>query len=459
MGCKEYFLMSIAVISLMVSGVCIASDGKPVFREVSVHDPVAIKVDGTYYVFGSHLAAAKSDNLISWEQISTRLSDNNRIIPQATKELAEPLKWAGTDTTWAKGILELNGKYLLYYCVSTWGSPRSAIGIAVSDYIEGPYKDQGMFLYSGLHGNNEAEFYNRSTHPNAIDPDLFFDVEGRLWMVYGSYFGGMFILEMDPETGLPIPDQGYGKKLIGGRHAAMEGPHIQYNPETEYYYLFVSYGTLDAQGGYNIRVVRSKNPDGPYYDPAGHDVADAVGSASVVYGAKLMGNFLFTESNLGYVSPGHNSTIYDQELQKNFIFFHTRFPGRGERHNVRVHQMLMNTEGWPVVMPHRYAGETVRSYDLDEIVGKYQYVNHGKGTTHIVTNSTLIELTRDGQITGAVLGTWRQTGDYTVDLVIDDVTYHGAFLEQWDSGLLDFVMTFSALSERGVSIWGSRLVK
>ena len=35
--------------------------------------------------------------------------------------------------------------------------------------------------------------------------------EGKLWMVYGSYSGGIYIMEMDPNTGFPLPDQGYDK--------------------------------------------------------------------------------------------------------------------------------------------------------------------------------------------------------------------------------------------------------
>lgn len=429
----------------------------PVFREVSVHDPVAIKVDGTYYTFGSHLASAKSDDLIQWQQLSTNVSNRNRIVPNARIELAESLEWANTDTTWAKGIIELNDKFYLYYSVSTWGSPRSAIALMTADYIEGPYQYQGMIINSGIQGAAPGQSYNRAIHPNAIDPDLFFDTEGRLWMVYGSYFGGMHILELDPETGWPLPDQGYGKRLWGGSQAAMEGPHIEYNPETGYYYFFISYGTLAADGGYNIRVARSENPDGPYFDPAGGDMIRATGASTMLYGAKLVGNFLFAESDIGYVSPGHNSTYYDKELGKYFIFFHTRFPGRGEYHNQRVHLLLMNTEDWPVMAPHRYAGETPSPYLVEDVVGEYQYVNHGRITSARITNSTKVLLTGDGRVSGAVEGTWEFTGDYTVTITIGDEKYYGVFLEQWDSGLRKWVMTFSALSNNNEAIWGSQI--
>nr|WGE04765.1 hypothetical protein P5640_19670 [Bacillus subtilis] len=78
-------------------------------------------------------------------------------------------------------------------------------------------------------------------------------------MVYGSYSGGIFILEMNPKTGFPLPGQGYGKKLLGGNHSRIEGPYVLYNPDTQYYYLYLSYGSLDATGGYNIRVAAPRN--------------------------------------------------------------------------------------------------------------------------------------------------------------------------------------------------------
>src|SRR5690554_479265 len=434
----------------------LVSDG-PEFTEVSVHDPMAVRDNDTFYVFGSHLAAAKSNDLIAWLQISTHVHDNNPLVPKVYQEFGESLEWAGTDTTWAKSIIKLNGKYHMYYSVSTWGSPKSAIALATADDIEGPYKYEGMILNSGLHGDQEGERYMRAIHPNAIDPHVFYDHKGKLWMVYGSYFGGIHILEMDAETGRPYPGQGYGKRLTGGSHAPMEGPEIHYHPETGYYYLFVSFGTLAAHGGYNIRIARAENPDGPYYDPSGNDMREATGRAIQPYGARIIGNFRFVESKIGYLSPGHNSFYYDSQTGKGYIFFHSRFPGKGEAHNLRVHQILMNSEGWPVCAPHRYAGETAGACSTEEVTGIYQYVNHGKSLSAVVNESVKIELAADGTIGGTVEGEWKMTGDYTFDLSIDGIVYHGVFLEQWDNGLKKYVMTFSALSEQGTAVWGSRV--
>lgn len=50
----------------------------------------------------------------------------------------------------------------------------------------------------------------------------------------------------------------FWKRLLGGGHKSIEGPYILYDEESGYYYLFVSYGSLTREGGYQMRVFRSK---------------------------------------------------------------------------------------------------------------------------------------------------------------------------------------------------------
>ena len=77
------------------------------FQEVSVHDPSIIEVNGMYYVFGSHLAGAKSEDFINWELLSSGVNKTNSIIPNTTKELEEALTWAQSDTLWAPDVIQL----------------------------------------------------------------------------------------------------------------------------------------------------------------------------------------------------------------------------------------------------------------------------------------------------------------------------------------------------------------
>lgn len=450
---------------------------EPSFRWAVVHDPSVIKVNDTYYVFGTHLQVAKSDDLMHWTQISTSAHGGNPIIPNINEELREALAWARTkNDIWAPHVIQLSdGRYYMYYCASTFGSSRSVIGIAVSDDVEGPYTHYALIVKSGqvysVDGPSEdGTPYNPREHPNALDPHTFYDKRGDLWMVYGSWFGGIHILKLDPRTGLPFPGQGYGKRLAGGNHSSMEGPFILYSPDTDYYYLFLSFGGLDYRGGYNIRVARSKNPDGPYYDPEGKNMENCVGDRTAIanYGAKLVGNFTLSEEKtmdfkaFGYVSPGHNSAYYDSDAGKYFIFFHTRFPGRGETYQLRVHQLFLNEDGWFVMAPFPYAGETISELPMVEIVGEYQVINHGKEISSEIKQPVRIHLNEDGTITGTLEGRWHKNGYHVTLRVTEDekeVIYKGVILKQWHFSEEKWVTVFTALSDRGVSLWGIRVEK
>jgi arabinan endo-1,5-alpha-L-arabinosidase len=452
------------------------------FQNASVHDPSVLKVGDTFYVFGSHLASAKSKDLMKWTQVTDSVSATNPLFLNGAAnvftELADTFSWAQSNTLWAADVIQLaDGKFYMYYNACKGDSPRSAMGVAVADHIEGPYVNKGIFLKSGMWGqaSPDGTIYDALKHPNAVDPDVFFDKNGKLWMIYGSYSGGIFIMQMNPTTGKPIEGQGYGKRLTGGNHSRIEGAYVMYSPATQYYYMFTSFGGLDAVGGYNMRVARSVNPDGPYLDAMGNDMANVKANpakplfddASIApYGVKLMGNFLFerrlgdvgTGIGTGYVSAGHNSAYYDAATGKHFLIFHSRFPERGEQHEIRVHQMFMNADGWPVVAPYRNTNETAAAVRREFVLGDYMYVNHGKEITAAIKKSQLITLNTNGTISGAVAGTWTLVGDKQVEISIaGGAPFKGVFVNQWDETSKNYVMTFTAQSREGVAIFGSRL--
>lgn len=450
------------------------TDVRKSFMDVSVHDPSVLKVGDTYYIFGSHLAAAKTTDLMHWTLIDSGVKKDNKIIPDAMTEMKEAFDWAKTTTFWAPDVIQLeDGKFYMYYCNCEGSSPLSALGVAVSDNVEGPYKNLGIILKSGMGADipsEDGDTYNASVQPNAIDPCVFYGKDGRLWMSYGSYSGGIFVLELNPKTGMPL-QKGYGKKILGANHLRIEGSYVMYNPQTDYYYMFLSYGGLASDGGYNIRVCRSKNPDGPYYDSQNQDMINCKGpngsffndAAAAKYGVKLMGNYRWNwiegengKIRKGLVSPGHNSAIFDESTGKYFLIFHTRFENSGEAHEVRVHQMFFNENGWPVVAPYRYAGETiVSSYDEKEITGPYKFINHMNDTTKEIRGSSIIWLNSDHTISGDAEGTWKITSGANVKITIKGIEYSGVFLKQWDEYGLKNVMTFTVQSEKGVSLWGS----
>jgi arabinan endo-1,5-alpha-L-arabinosidase len=452
------------------------------FKNASVHDPSVIKTGGTYYVFGSHLASAKSTDLMNWTQITDSVSATNKLFLNGSSnvytELAETFSWAQSNTLWAPDVIRLaDGRYYMYYNACKGDSPRSALGVAVANNIEGPYVNKGIILKSGMWGqaSYDGTIYDALKHPNTVDPNVFFDNGGRLWMIYGSYSGGIFIMQMNPVTGMPLPGQGYGKRLMGGNHSRIEGAYVMYSPVTQYYYMFTSFGGLDAAGGYNMRVSRATSPDGPYFDAQGVNMANVKADptkplfddASIApYGVKIMGNFLFerklgelgTGIGTGYVSAGHNSAYYDAATGKHFLIFHTRFPERGEQHEIRVHQMFMNADGWPVVTPYRNTNETLAAVPRGFVFGDYMFVNHGKDISATIKKSKFITLNANGTISGAVSGTWALVGANQAEINLPGSSpFKGVFLRQWDETSQSYVMTFTATSREGVSVMGSRL--
>lgn len=444
----------------------------PSFSDVSVHDPSVVEADGAYYVFGSHLASAWSPDLMNWYQVSSSVVDGNPLFPNVTTDLADVLAYSKTDTLWAPDVHRMpDGRFEFYYCACEGSSPLSSLGHASSDTILGPYEDEGVLLQSGMTGTSEdGSVYNSTRHPNAVDPTLFNSPDGRLFMVYGSYSGGIFVMEMDPDTGVQLSGQGYGTKIMGGNHVRIEGAYTAYNEDTGYYYLFVSFGGLDSDGGYNIRVCRATSPTGPYYDTAGQNMTGATGASGTFfdddaiapYGAKLMGNYQFAHDELehyttstGYISPGHNSILYDSASGKWFNVFHTRFVGQDEAHQVRVHQMFFNADGWPVVAPHRYAGETIGSYDTTSLAGTYKVINHGKDISTTVKTSTNWVFNADGSISD--VGTWTLDSGHNVTISLSGIQYKGVFCKMWDDDKRLWVNTFTALSEAGIALWGSEV--
>ncbi|MFP4283144.1 MAG: glycoside hydrolase family 43 protein [Opitutales bacterium] len=446
----------------------------PSFSNVSVHDPSVIKVGERYYVYGSHGASAWTEDLMHWTQVASSVNNGNPPhFADFANDLDELVAWTNAETLWAADVYQLeDGKFYYYYNVWTnYLNYRSYMGVAVADTVEGPYTDLGEILRAGT----GISGFNPAVHPNTIDPTLFREAaDDTLWMVYGSYSGGIFLLEMNDQTGFQLPGQSWGTRLIdGGIH---EGPFIDYNAATGFYYLFLSYGGLAAGDGYNMRVFRATQPEGPYFDPAGNNMATTElpnqhsRGAIDPYGLKLAGNWQFLpvagepeDTSTGYLSPGHNSVIQDPETGKWFNIFHTRFVGRGEAHEVRVHQMWFNEDGWPVMAPHRYAGETQGSYTESEIVGRYKFINHGTDTpgpatpeTVEVKTSTVVELLADGSLSGAT-GNWFMPDDQNIRLTIDGVTYRGVVAEFWDSDQGLWVHGFTAASATNVAVWGSKV--
>ncbi len=503
------------VFTLTVSGGADMKKEDLKISEVSVHDPSIIKdTDGRYYVFGSHITTAKSEDLINWEYTARGYKrEGNVHFGSLSENLKGSFKWAGEDDSDCKGGFAVwapdvyynpkylwkdgsRGAYMMYYSASSTYK-RSCIGLAVSKEIDGVYEYVDTVIYSGFtkvsakdeNSTHNKKYtntnideliekgrvcsykddwgiddYNSTTYPNAIDPCVYEDKDGKLFLTYGSWSGGIFALRINELSGLPIypgfdkvtldgrmVDRYFGVHIAGGKGWSGEGPFIYYDKETEYFYLQTSYEWLGTDGGYHIRMFRSKDAFGPFTDILGNNAV--YGDIHHEHGVKMFGNYRF-ENTAAYTSGGHSSSLIDTDGER-YVFYHTRFKGT-EHFEVRVHQMFMNEDGWAVVAPFRYLGSKIKDegYSDDEIVGLYEYINHERyiGEGARVRESQTVRLTSDGNICGAVEGTWQKKGKYAT-MHIDGKEYKGVFFKQLDEKG-ENVMTFTLAGGENEAVWG-----
>ena len=400
---------------------------------------------------------------------------------------------------WAPDVIynKTMKKWCMYMSLNgdNWAS---SIVCFTSDNIEGPWKYQGPVVFSGFLGkyahNGYAaaddwkntdftiatgetslpERYNvgdkwGSFWPNCIDPCVFYDDQDNLWMSYGSWSGGIFLLRLDKNNGLrdytytypyevngkaatstaasanTTSDPYFGKKIAGGYYVSGEASYVE--KIGSHYFLFMSYGGLVSTGGYQMRVFRSDNPEGPYVDCNGTSAvfnrylmnysATAVDNRGVL----LFGGYKWDPMSGAEIAQGHNSAFTDKE-GRSFVVYHSRFTNKGEGHEVRVHQLFLNDEGWIMAAPFEFDGETITNNDIatkasiadTEIAGDYQFLRHeyGQNTEAKAYETPVnIRLNADGTISGAENGTWERTaGTDNIALTIDDVVYRGVLVRQ-----------------------------
>lgn len=288
-------------------------------------------------------------------------------------------------------------------------------------------------------------------------------------MVYGSWSGGLFLLEIDPQTGRALYpgkdstdeasgnfiDRYYGCHIAGANHESGEGAYILYDEEAGYYYLYETYGALQRKGGYNMRLFRSEHIYGPYTDAAGGNAADN-GVDNYKYGIKLIGNYAF-EGQRGYRAAGHNSALIDGDGSR-YLIYHQRFDEGTEYHEVRVHQQFLNEDKWPVTAVYENRNETIANYEDTQVTGSYELINHSTGNETNMQKTEMIELHQDGKVSGALTGIYFKidSGKGYDYLTLDTgfVVYKGIFFEQTDDAG-EKVMTFSAIGSDNTCIWGS----
>ncbi|MEK0307170.1 glycoside hydrolase family 43 protein [Bifidobacterium sp. IMAU50988] len=476
-------------------------------KRVSVHDPSVVRSGKDYYVFGSHRAYAKSTDLVNWTPFTNNLSrDYEKIFADIWKDW--PKQSSNPDVKgnmWAPDVYynKTMKKWCMYLSLNG-AEHRSVIVLLTADRVDGDWTYVGPVIYSGFTranymstdipkvlgddpGLDRYQSYT-DTGINAIDACVKDDGQGGLWMSFGSWFGGVWMIRLDPATGLRdyrttyetkpnVSDAYYGHKIAGGFGNSGEGSALLHT--NGHWYLFLSYGKLVQTGGYQMRMFRADKITGPYLDQAGNpaiSTSTAADNWTDKTGIRLMASYQWSGDRKGdiEVSQGGNTALHDED-GTDYVVYHTRFSDRKEEHQIRVRQLIPTSDGWLVAAPYEYLGTKAGgAYTAKDEAGAYELITHDpttffKGPRKVtdqhstnyrgVNKAVDIELKADGTVDGGRKGTWKAGRDGQVTITLEGgdypATYQGVFARLPRDKDGRKVMTFSALGGN-VCIWGSK---
>lgn len=302
------------------------------------HDPTEmVYEDGRYYIYttggGVFGMSSDSPDFKDWRAESSVFSPGNW--PAWINDYVNDFG----GMFWAPGIIYMNNKWHIYYSCSSFGSQYSAIGLATTNSLgSGEWEDQGMVTFS-----------DQTWPVNAIDADIFKDNDGKVWLLYGSYWSGIVMTELDSITGMPIDRT----KIISVANNGCEAGHLAENDG--YYYLFFNRGACceGINSTYQIFMGRSENSTGPFLDKNGRACQEGGGTS-------------FMHSDGKFVGPGHFG------LLDSILTYHYYDANRNGAPLLGVAEIEW-IDGWPVA-----------KYTPNVVVGEDPVVMFNKNSAKII---------------------------------------------------------------------------
>jgi arabinan endo-1,5-alpha-L-arabinosidase len=306
---KFYYL---ALALILLAGPAFALDG-----QIGIHDPsTVILCDGKYYTWGTGGSALASDDGWTWRG-GTRASRSGM----------------------APDVIHIGDRYF-QYIASNQGQTGATITMISSKSLDPnspDYRWEDLGSFRSSDGTEDC---------NGIDPGAFLDpTDGKFWLTYGSYFGYLRVVQMDPKTGkLLDPNEKPINIAIN-----CEASTIIYHDG--WYYLLATHGSccIGASSTYNIRMGRSKKVTGPYVDNMGIEMLKGGGK-------------LFCGSNGRVVGPGHFGLLDCGDGVEKFSMHYEADLDRGGSSVLDIRPMYWR-DGWPV------AGENVKegTYAIESV--------------------------------------------------------------------------------------------
>ena len=325
------------------------------------HDPATIVKDGdTYFHFttGTGIWYSTSTDLVTWSAGPAPVFSS---YPAWIKNKLPT--WNGD--FWAPEVIHMNGYYYLYYSVSAFGTSTSAIGVARSASLKNPsWTDLGVVV----------ESYGGSSEINAIDAALFRDHDGKVYMSYGSFFGGIGVAEINQATGKLATSV---TRIHGGNHADIEAPYIVRNGG--YYYLFVNRGACckGSDSTYYVQVLRSTSVTGPYS-----------GVRTVL--PNVDGR---------YKGPGHIGVLKQDGC--NYVSTHYYDLNAGGAAKLSILKMTYDSSGWPVL---------TRNFSS---IGSCGGISDGLYSFRSRLSGKMMEVANASTTNGAAVQQWTDNGHRT----------------------------------------------
>ena len=304
---------------VLITALALASPSFGLDGQIGIHDPsTVIRANGKFYTWGTGGNGLVSDDGWNW-RTGAQLPRRNL----------------------APDVIHIGDRYFVYTAANIDRQPTKAEVYLLTNKTLDPESPDYNWQEGGVVASSDGV-----EDVNAIDPGVFLDPrDHRLWLTYGSYFGYIRLVELDPKTGKRLhPGDAPGKLAIN-----CEASDLMYHDG--WYYLLATHGSCcrRAESGYNIRVGRSKKVTGPYIDHMGIDMLQGGGKLLIGSGGRVVG-------------PGHFGLLDLGDGAQKFSMHWEADLDRGGASVLDIRPLLWK-DGWPV------AGENLKegTYEIESV--------------------------------------------------------------------------------------------
>jgi beta-xylosidase len=374
----------VLVVALGFVGVAPAeADVVPVEGNLApVHDPTMVREGEHWYVLSTNdgMPIRRSADLVHWEQVGLVFADGTPAWMAEELPALDP----ALGHAWAPDLSFVDGRWHLYWSVAEFGTRRAVTGLMTNATLD-PGRPDYAWVDEGL------VLATDDTSPTAaIDTNAVTDENGDRWLLWGSFWDGLFIRRIDPATGKFLP--GAPAHNIASRPEwwqGIEGGFVVHRDG--WWYLFASFGfcCIGVRSTYSTHVGRSRELTGPYLDAAGQPMLKGDGTTLVgTYG--------------DVIGPGHGSVV---PVGDDLVYVHHYYDRtNGGVPTLSIRELVWGPDGWPIAVdPGFVAGPPT------DVTGRWHLTNYPQECPMRSVDDVTLTLHPGGTVSPS--GTWRADGD------------------------------------------------